>query len=113
MNQKKGKSKAMRKIIALLLCAVMLLGIGLLIMAILNSAWKGSQKHINGIAEIVENPKVMLLFVILVAGILIASMIFRGINYEKYKAVQSTKLLIIVTVLLVLGSVSVVIYGIK
>jgi O-antigen ligase len=93
--------------------AVMLLGIGLLIMAILNSAWKGSQKHINGIAEVVENPKVMLLFVMLVAGILIASMIFRGINYEKYKAVQSTKLLIIVTVLLVLGSVSVVIYGIK
>ena len=91
--------------------SVLLLGAGLLVMAIANSALKGSQKHINGIAEIVENPKVMFLFVILIVVILILSMVFRTANYELYKRVQSWKLLAVLTVILVFTGIAVVIVG--
>ena len=93
--------------------AVLFMGVGLEIMAILNKIWSGSQKHINGIAQVVENPWVMLFFLILIAAVLIISMIFRGANYEMYKKVQSKKLLIVVSVLLVVGAVLVTIFGIK
>ena len=93
--------------------SVLLLGVGLLIMAYLNFLWSGSQKHINGIAQIVENPIIMLLFVILVAGILLISMAFRGMKYELYKKVQSVKLLIIVSVILVIGGITVFVLGVK
>ena len=93
--------------------SVLLLGAGLLFMAFANSALKGSQKHINGIAEIVENPKIMGAFVALVIIILIASMAFRTINYELYKKVQSGKLLIVITAILLVAGIAVVALGIK
>lgn len=95
------------------LFAVLLMGIGLMIMAILNSIYQGSQKHINGIAEIVESPKVMLLLNLLIVILLVASLLFRGMNYELYKKVQSKRLLIIISILLVIGGIVVIALGVR
>ncbi len=93
--------------------SVLLMGAGLLFMAYANSVLKGSQKHINGVAEIVENPKVMCLFVFLIVVILILSMTFRTMNYEMYKRIQGWKLLVVITGLLLIAGVAVVVLGIK
>ena len=93
--------------------SVLLLGAGLLFMAFANSAMSGSQKHINGVAEIVENPKVMGLFVVLIVVVLILSMAFRTANYEMYKKVQSWKTLLVITAVLLMAGAVVVAMGIK
>ena len=93
--------------------AVLLLVSGLEIMAILNTVYKGSQKHINGIAEVVENPKVILIILIAVLVVLILSMIFRFSNYEKYKKVQGKTFLLVFSVLFFCSIVGVTIWGIK
>ena len=93
--------------------SVLLLGAGLLFMAFANSAMSGSQKHINGVAEIVENPKVMGLFVVLIVVVLILSMAFRTANYEMYKKVQSWKTLLVITAVLLMAGAVVVALGIK
>ncbi len=93
--------------------AVLLLVVGLEIMALMNSAFKGSQKHINGIAEIVENPRVMFAILMIILVVLIFSMVFRFANYEAYKNIQGRNLLITVTGLLIIAIVSVTVVGIK
>ena len=93
--------------------SVLILGFGLLVMAYANDILSGSQKHINGIAQIVENPKIMTLFVgliIVVAGLL---MFFRGVNYEMYKKIQSKQLLYIITGVGLVLAVAVVILGVR
>lgn len=91
--------------------SVLMVLCGLEIMAILNSALEGSQKHINGIAKIIENPMIMLVLLVSVLLILIFSMLLRGMNYEKYKQVQGKPLLIGFTVFMILSMVIVIILG--
>ena len=93
--------------------SVLLLISGLLFMAILNKAMKGSQKHINGIAKIVENPKLMGLFFVLVLIILVAAMIFRKLNYVVYKDIQNKWMLIILSIVLGLGMILAIVIGKK
>lgn len=93
--------------------SVFVLFAGLETMAILNHVLKGSQKHINGIAKIVENPKVMLIFVLAVLIVLILSMLFRAFKYEAYKKVQCGKTLIGFSVLLVLALVLTIVFGVR
>ncbi|SEQ40120.1 O-Antigen ligase [Lachnospiraceae bacterium NE2001] len=93
--------------------SVLLMGIGLLIMAFLNSALKGSQKHINGIAEIVENPKIMGLFVFAIIVVLIVVLVFRTVSYEQYKNIQGKPLLICITIIGVLASIVVIVLGVR
>ena len=91
--------------------SVLMVLCGLEIMAILNSAFEGSQKHINGIAEIIENPMIMLFLLILVLIILILSMLFRGVKYETYKAIQGKTFLIIFTAVMIISMIVVIIVG--
>ena len=91
---------------------MLLLFIGLFILAYLNSSLGGSQKHINGVAQIVENPKIMFVFIAAITVVLVAALIFRQVNYELYKKVQCKKTLIVITILLVIGFIAVVAYGI-
>ena len=93
--------------------SVLLLFSGLESMAILNSVFKGSQKHINGIAKIIENPKVMLIFVLFIVFILLLSLAFRALNYEAYKKFQSKTLLIIFSVILFVAVAGTVIIGLR
>ena len=92
---------------------VLLLVVGLDIMAYLNQEYKGSQKHINGIAQVVENPKIMTMLVAAVGLVLVLTLVFRQVNYELYKNIQSKKLLIIFSIILVVGVIGVVIYGVS
>ena len=93
--------------------AVLMLLLGLDIMAFLNKKWMGSQKHINGIAKIVENPKIMTLFLVAVLAVLILSLIFRGMNYEMYKKIQCKKTLLILTAVFIICGIGVTVWGVK
>ena len=93
--------------------SVLLLVFGLTVMAYMNRSYGGSQKHINGIAEIVENPKIMTMLVVIVGLVLIAALVFRQSNYELYKSIQSKKFLIVFSIILVVGVFTVIVYGIK
>jgi len=86
---------------------------GLMIMAYANYFLGGSQKHINGIAQIVENPGIMTVFflVILIAASLL--LIFRGVKYETYKAFQSVTLLYIITGVGAVLAIAIIGWGIK
>ena len=92
---------------------VLLLVVGLDVMAYLNQEYKGSQKHINGIAQVVENPKIMTMLVATVGLVLVLTLVFRQVNYELYKNIQSKKLLVIFSIILVVGVIGVVIYGVS
>jgi hypothetical protein len=76
--------------------SVLLLGTGLLVVAYANYILSGSQKHINGIAVIVENPKIMTLFVVIVIAVSMLLHFFRGVNYEMSKNLQSKQTLYII-----------------
>ena len=93
--------------------AVLMLFVGLETMAVLNSVFKGSQKHINGIAKIVENPKVMLMLTLVIVVILVCSMLFRKLNYDAYKNIQSPKLLIIFSIIFVIALVVTIVLGVR
>ncbi|SNU08667.1 O-antigen ligase [Lachnospiraceae bacterium] len=93
--------------------AVLMLFVGLETMAVLNSVFKGSQKHINGIAKIVENPKVMLMLTLVIVVILVCSMLFRKLNYDAYKKIQSPKLLIIFSIIFVIALVVTIVLGVR
>lgn len=93
--------------------AVLLLVMGLTFMAYLNESYKGSQKHINGVAEIVENPKIMTMLAVVVGIILVLTLLFRQFNYELYKNIQCKKFLIIFSIILVVCFIGVVIYGVN
>lgn len=86
---------------------------GLEILAVLNLLLKGSQKHINGIAQIVENPKIMLLFVIAVSVILVGSLMFRKLNYDVYKKIQCWKSLGIFSIIMGASLLLVILLGIR
>ncbi|MCR5213443.1 MAG: O-antigen ligase family protein, partial [Eubacterium sp.] len=86
---------------------------GLLFMAVLNKVFDGSQRHINGIAEIVENPKIMFGLLLFVVFILIVCLIFRKTNYDKYKAFQSGKFLIVFSGLFVIAVIAAFAIGVK
>ncbi|MBO4863367.1 MAG: O-antigen ligase family protein [Eubacterium sp.] len=93
--------------------SVLLLILGLETMAILNSVFNGSQKHINGIAKIIENPKIMLIFVLIIVAVLIISLIFRAADYEAYKNIQSWKLLIVFSVILIVAAAATIVLGVR
>ncbi len=93
--------------------AVLLLFVGLETMAILNSVFKGSQKHINGIAEIVESPKVMLILSLCIVAVLVVSLIFRKLKYETYKKIQCPLFLIIFSILMVIALIVIVVLGVR
>ena len=91
--------------------SVLMVLCGLEIMAILNSAFEGSQKHINGLAEIIENPLIMFVILVAVLLVFIFSMLFRGVQYDKYKEIQGKPLLIGFTAFMILSIVTVIILG--
>ncbi len=93
--------------------AVLLLFVGLEIMAVLNYMLKGSQKHINGIAKIIENPRVMMIFLVLILVVLVLSMMFRQINYDAYKRIQGRNFLFVFTGIMIISMIAVVITGVK
>ena len=93
--------------------SVLLLVFGLTIMSYLNKTYSGSQKHINGIAEIIENPSIMMMLLVIVSVILVATLVFRQTKYELYKSIQNKKFLIIFSIVFVVGVLFVIIYGIS
>ena len=93
--------------------SVLLLGTGLLVVAYANYILSGSQKHINGIAVIVENPKTMTLFVVIVIVASMLLLFFRGVNYEMYKNLQSKQTLYIITGVGVFAFILVMFFGIR
>ena len=93
--------------------SVLLLGTGLLVVAYANYILSGSQKHINGIAVIVENPKIMTLFVVIVIVASMLLLFFRGVNYEMYKNLQSKQTLYIITGVGIFAFILVMFFGIR
>lgn len=73
--------------------------IGLLFMAYKNHVGKGSQKHINGIAEIIESPKIML---ILLLGFLVLTGFAFILDKKLLKKMEKKSLKRLVAVLIVL-----------
>ncbi len=95
------------------LFSILFLSTGLSVMSILNKQLNGSQKHINGIAEIVENPGIMLSFVCIVVWVLACFLIFRKVNYFAYKRFQCGWLLLIFSFLLVMGGLAAFVFGVR
>ena len=93
--------------------SALLLFVGLEIMAILNSAFSGSRKHLNGIAEIVENPKIMFVLLLFVLLVTAAVLVFRKTNLEKYQDIQSWNSLLAFSLILAVSIVGVIAVGIK
>ena len=86
---------------------------GLLLMAFMNYKWSGSQKHINGLAVIIESPKIMLvLFAVSVPAAIITHVIGKKIGDKLQKSDIKKILLIMTFVILALGII-VVCEGVK
>ena len=95
------------------LLSIMIILFGLTVLAFMNKALSGSQKHINGLALIIENPKVMTVISIAFVIVLAGAIAFRTINIEKYKEIQNTKFLIGLTIFFILSGIIVVVIGVK
>ncbi|MBO4591715.1 MAG: O-antigen ligase family protein [Eubacterium sp.] len=93
--------------------SVFFLFTGLEIMAFLTKKYSGSKKHINGIAEILINPKIMSVLWIAIIVVLVAAIVFRTVNIQAYKKVQCDTFLKIFTVVLALSAIAVIVLGVK
>ncbi len=102
-----------RKRMAEWLLSLLLISSGLFVMSLLDKSKKGNKGHINGIAEIAGNPKVM---GVLLAAAAIASIIFVILKlkkYEFYERLQNRRLMAGVTVLGIAAAIIITIIGIK
>ena len=86
---------------------------GLEIMAVLDTKYSGSHRHINGIAAILINPKYMTVFFGAIVIVLVAVLLFRTINIETYKKIQNKTFLVVFSIIMVISMIAVVVLGIK
>ncbi len=93
--------------------AILLISVGLFAMSVLNEEFKGSQGHINGIAENVQNPKIMFAFAVLMFVISAFVFVLKIKNNDLYFKIQSFRLMIICSVIFVVLLVGFIIYGVK
>ncbi|MCR5149241.1 MAG: O-antigen ligase family protein [Eubacterium sp.] len=93
--------------------SVMLMSIGFFAMSILNHVEKGNKGHLNGIAKIIGNMKIMGTFMAASVIFLSVVLLIRYLKADLYEKIQCRKMLIIVTVIGVLAVITVVILGIS
>ncbi|MBR6404234.1 MAG: O-antigen ligase family protein [Eubacterium sp.] len=86
---------------------------GLEMMALLSKKYSGSRKHINGIAEILINPKMMAVLWVAIIAVLVAAIFFRTVNIELYKKVQCNRFLVVFTILMIISMIAVVVLGVR
>ena len=86
---------------------------GLFVMAYMNRKWSGSQKHINGLAVIIENPKIMFgLLSVFVLTTVITYFVGRKVG-DKLTQADLKKILLIMTFVILALGVIVVCEGVK
>ncbi|MCR4609429.1 MAG: O-antigen ligase family protein [Eubacterium sp.] len=102
-----------RKKLAEWMLSVFMISVGLFAMSLLDKSKKGNRGHLNGIAELVGNPKIMGAFLILSA---VVSAVFIFIKLKKtafYERIQNKWLMIGVTAVGLMAVAAFVIIGIR
>lgn len=93
--------------------ALLVLASGFFAMSIFNEVKKGSKGHLNGIAEIIGNKKIMGIFFFAALIIFAALMYVRVKKNPVYEKFQSKKLMLIVTAAGFVGMIIVLIIGLN
>jgi len=101
-----------RRALEFVMCCTIIC-IGMLGMAVNNVINSGSQKHINGIAEIIESPVIMAAATTVMVILLIGLIILKRKNTELYTGMQNRRFMLIMTATIIIFAVGFVVVGVK
>ena len=93
--------------------AILLMAGGLFTMSVLDKVKSGSKGHLNGVASLVGNPKIMGIFLAVAVALFTVLLLLKLLKKELYEGFQNKKLMIGVTIAGVVGVIAVVILGIS
>ena len=93
--------------------SLVIITVGVTFMSLINVKYSGSTERLNGLAEIIQQPKTIGLLTALVCVITVLLIVFKKTKNDLFEKLQSWKLLSVITLIGIVATVVFVIYGMK